>query len=132
MSLAFEQSPWPTPTLIVSLEAIFLSTFVMSGQNRPSSFQQAKADAEDADVSRLLVENTELTRTIAQLTTELHRHPIQDVFETDRPGLAPWVWGCALRHHQHSHTRWTEPRGAAHRLSQLLRIYLNVRMMSWI
>ncbi len=32
--LAIERSPWPTLTLIVSLEAIFLSTFVMIGQNR--------------------------------------------------------------------------------------------------
>jgi uncharacterized membrane protein len=31
----FERSPWPTLTLIVSLEAIFLSTFVMIG--RPNS-----------------------------------------------------------------------------------------------
>ena len=42
--LIFEQSPWPTLTLVVSLEAIFLSTFVMIGQNRQASFQQAKAD----------------------------------------------------------------------------------------
>jgi uncharacterized membrane protein len=32
--LFIESSPWPTLTLIVSLEAIFLSTFVMIGQNR--------------------------------------------------------------------------------------------------
>ena len=76
--LVFERSPWPTLTLIVSLEAIFLSTFVMIGQNRQASFQQAKADADYADVSRLLVENTELTRTIHRLTTELHQHLIQD------------------------------------------------------
>src|SRR4249919_3404747 len=42
--LVFERSPWPTLTLIVSLEAIFLSTFVMIGQNRQATFQQAKAD----------------------------------------------------------------------------------------
>ena len=30
--LVFEKSPWPTLTLVVSLEAIFLSTFVMIGQ----------------------------------------------------------------------------------------------------
>jgi uncharacterized membrane protein len=41
----FERSPWPTLTLVVSLEAIFLSTFVMIGQNRQSAFQQAKAVA---------------------------------------------------------------------------------------
>ena len=76
--LVFERSPWPTLTLIVSLEAIFLSTFVMIGQNRQAAFQQAKADADYADVSRLLVENTELTRMIHRLTTELHRHLIQE------------------------------------------------------
>jgi uncharacterized membrane protein len=42
--LFIESSPWPTLTLIVSLEAIFLSTFVLIGQNRQSAFQQAKAD----------------------------------------------------------------------------------------
>ena len=42
--LVLEQSPWPTLTLVVSLEAIFLSTFVMIGQNRQAAFQQAKAD----------------------------------------------------------------------------------------
>ncbi|MEZ0049551.1 putative membrane protein [Mycobacterium sp. MAA66] len=29
-----ELSPWPALTLVVSLEAILLSTFVMIGQNR--------------------------------------------------------------------------------------------------
>ena len=42
--LVLERSPWPTLTLVVSLEAIFLSTFVMIGQNRHAAFQQAKAD----------------------------------------------------------------------------------------
>jgi Protein of unknown function (DUF1003) len=41
--LVFEHSPWPTLTLIVSLEAIFLSTFVMIGQNRQAAFAAAKA-----------------------------------------------------------------------------------------
>jgi len=39
--VVFEKSPWPTLTLIVSLEAIFLSTFVMIAQNRQAAFQQA-------------------------------------------------------------------------------------------
>jgi uncharacterized membrane protein len=72
--LVLERSPWPTLTLIVSLEAIFLSTFVMIGQNRQASFQQAKADHDYADINRLLVENTELTKAIHQLTRELHGH----------------------------------------------------------
>ena len=72
--LVFEKSPWPTLTLIVSLEAIFLSTFVMIGQNRQAAFQQAKADHDYSDVNRLLVENTDLTRAIHQLTEEVHQH----------------------------------------------------------
>jgi len=76
--LLIEDSPWPTLTLIVSLEAIFLSTFVMIGQNRQASFQQDKADRDYSDVSRLLVENTELTRVIHRLTEELHRHSMGD------------------------------------------------------
>jgi uncharacterized membrane protein len=76
--LIFEKSPWPTLTLIVSLEAIFLSTFVMIGQNRQAAFQQAKSDKDYQDVNTLLVENTDLTRTIHQLTEELHRHVLGD------------------------------------------------------
>jgi uncharacterized membrane protein len=71
--LVFEKSPWPTLTLVVSLEAIFLSTFVMIGQNRQAGFQQAKADSDYATVDRLLEENTRLTRLIHQLTQEVHR-----------------------------------------------------------
>ena len=59
-----EERPWPTLKLIVSLEAIFLSTFVMIGQNRQAAFQQEKADHDFNDVNTLLVENTALTRTI--------------------------------------------------------------------
>ena len=40
--LVIEKSPWPTLTLIVSLEAIFLSTFVMIGQNRQAAFQPGR------------------------------------------------------------------------------------------
>ena len=40
--LLVESSPWPTRTLVVSLEAIFLSTFVMIGQNRATAFNRPK------------------------------------------------------------------------------------------
>jgi uncharacterized membrane protein len=74
--LLLERSPWPTLTLVVSLEAIFLSTFVMIGQNRQAAFQQAKAD-HDFDAQELeLKTNTELTRQIHVLTEELHRRVI--------------------------------------------------------
>ena len=71
--LLVEGSPWPTLTLIVSLEAIFLSTFVMIGQNRQASFQQAKADHDFVAQELELKTNTELTRAIHAMTTELHR-----------------------------------------------------------
>ncbi len=74
--LLVEQSPWPTLTLIVSLEAIFLSTFVMIGQNRAAAFQQAKADHDFLEEEAELRTNTELTRQIHVLTTELHRRLI--------------------------------------------------------
>jgi uncharacterized membrane protein len=70
--LVFEKSPWPTLTLIVSLEAIFLSTFVMIGQNRQAAFQQAKADHDFVANEQELHANTELTRVIHQLTTDIH------------------------------------------------------------
>ncbi|MCW2604423.1 MAG: hypothetical protein JWN61_2558 [Pseudonocardiales bacterium] len=74
--LAVESTPWPTLTLVVSLEAIFLSTFVMIGQNRAASFQQAKADHDFLEQELELKTNTQLTREIHVLTTELHRRVI--------------------------------------------------------
>jgi uncharacterized membrane protein len=70
--IAFEKSPWPTLTLVVSLEAIFLSTFVMIGQNRQAAYQQAKADHDFVESELELKTNTELTRAIHAMTTELH------------------------------------------------------------
>jgi uncharacterized membrane protein len=76
--VVFERSPWPTLTLIVSLEAIFLSTFVMIGQNRQAAFQQTKSDRDYQDVNTLLVENTDLTRAINRMTEEVHQHLFGD------------------------------------------------------
>ncbi len=70
--LAFEQTPWPTLTLIVSLEAIFLSTFVMIGQNRQAAYQQAKADHDFITSEQELHSNTELTKLLHQLVCEIH------------------------------------------------------------
>jgi uncharacterized membrane protein len=74
--LVLERSPWPTLTLIVSLEAIFLSTFVMIGQNRQASFQQAKADHDFVAQEQELATNTDLTRQIHELTVAIHQHVI--------------------------------------------------------
>ena len=79
-----EGDPWPKLTLVVSLEAIFLSTFVMIGQNRQAAFQQAKADHDFVEQELELKTNTEITRTIHTLTTELHRRLL-----ADDPPVAP-------------------------------------------
>jgi uncharacterized membrane protein len=76
--LWIEKSPWPTLTLVVSLEAIFLSTFVMIGQNRQAIFQQAKADHDFNEQELELKTNTELTRAIHTFTSELHRRLLVD------------------------------------------------------
>jgi uncharacterized membrane protein len=70
--LLLERKPWPTLTLVVSLEAIFLSTFVMIGQNRQASFQQAKADHDFVEQELELKTNTHLTRQIHTLVVELN------------------------------------------------------------
>jgi len=82
-----ERNPWPTLTLVVSLEAIFLSTFVMIGQNRQAELQKVEADHDfieqelelktntqlTRDVESLVVENTQLTRDIESLVVEVKR-----------------------------------------------------------
>ena len=85
--LFLESSPWPTLTLVVSLEAIFLSTFVMIGQNRQAAFQQAEADHDFREQELELKTNTELTRQIHVLTTELHQRLVEE------PGPDPAVAG---------------------------------------
>jgi uncharacterized membrane protein len=80
--LLVEGSPWPTLTLVVSLEAIFLSTFVMIGQNRQSAFQQAKADHDFVEQELELKTNTQITREIHALTTELHHRLLPDAGAT--------------------------------------------------
>ncbi len=82
--IAVERSPWPTLTLGVSLEAIFLSAFVMIGQNRQGAFQQAKADHDFVEEEQELKLNTELTRAIHDLTLDLHHRLVEH--GSDKPG----------------------------------------------
>jgi uncharacterized membrane protein len=86
--LFFEANPWPTLTLIVSLEAIFLSAFVMIGQNRQAAYQQAKADHDFNQQELELKTNTEITRQIHALTTELHRRIVVEQGKTPGPRQA--------------------------------------------
>jgi uncharacterized membrane protein len=74
-----EKDPWPKLTLFVSLEAIFLSTFVMIGQNRAAAFQQAKANHDFIEQEGELNTNTALTREINVLTKEIHQRVLGDL-----------------------------------------------------
>ena len=82
--LVFENAPWPTLTLIVSLEAIFLSTFVMIGQNRQAAYQQAKADHDFVEQELELKTNTDLTRQIHALLLEFDKRLVDQ--QDQRPG----------------------------------------------
>jgi uncharacterized membrane protein len=74
-----EEDPWPKLTLVVSLEAIFLSTFVMIGQNRAAAFQQVKANHDFVEQEQELKTNTALTREIQVLTKEIHQRVLGDL-----------------------------------------------------
>ncbi len=69
-----DKFPFNFLTMSVSLEAIFLATFVMIGQNRQAAFAQAKADHDYAEEEQLLRENTDLTRQIHELPQAMHQH----------------------------------------------------------
>jgi uncharacterized membrane protein len=71
-----EKTPWPTLTLVVSLEAIFLSTFVMISQNRADEKRAALASEAWQSVQLEEKQNEELlqlSQQILGLTDEIHR-----------------------------------------------------------
>lgn len=90
-----DRYPFQFLTFVVSLEAIFLSTFVMIGQNRESAFQQAKADHDFHAVDTELNENTELTKAVHVMTQEIRtlvkevRQAVQPPPPRDGPISAP-------------------------------------------
>ena len=70
-----EHYPFGLLTMIVSLEAIFLSTFVMISQNRADDKRQVLADHEWQIVQLEKQQNDELitiTQRILDLTTQVH------------------------------------------------------------
>jgi uncharacterized membrane protein len=72
-----EKYPFGLLTMIVSLEAIFLSTFVMISQNRADAKRQVIADQQWETVQEEDHQNVELldlSRQILALTKELHSY----------------------------------------------------------
>src|SRR5205823_652929 len=73
--LLLEKKPWPTLTLIVSLEAIFLSTFVMISQNRADAKREVLADHQWQFVKTEEKQNEQLidlSNKILALTQAIH------------------------------------------------------------
>jgi uncharacterized membrane protein len=82
----FEANPWPTLTLAVSLEAIFLSTFVMISQNRTDEKRAVLASTAWESVQREEKQNQELldvSRRILDLTDQIHRSTVAPSKGTD-------------------------------------------------
>jgi len=76
IALKAEAFPFGLLTMMVSLEAIFLSTFVMISQNRADAKRQALADAEWETVQLEKQQNADLlaiSQQILALTQEVHR-----------------------------------------------------------
>jgi uncharacterized membrane protein len=72
-----EKYPFGLLTMIVSLEAIFLSTFVMISQNRADAKRQVLADAQWKTVQEEDKQNEELldlSKQILDLTKEVHAY----------------------------------------------------------
>jgi uncharacterized membrane protein len=72
-----EKYPFGLLTMIVSLEAIFLSTFILISQNRADARRQVIADQQWKTVKEEDIQNMELldlSRQILALTKELRSH----------------------------------------------------------
>ena len=91
IGLGVEKYPFGLLTMIVSLEAIFLSTFVMISQNRADAKRQVIADdqwntvkLEDRQNQELL----DLSNQILQLTKEVRAHVSGDASAQPSPARA--------------------------------------------
>ena len=74
-----DKFPFNFLTMSVSLEAIFLATFVMIGQNRQAEFAQRKADHDFVQQEQELKLNTEVTQAIHELAKQMHQKIVTDM-----------------------------------------------------
>jgi uncharacterized membrane protein len=97
IGLGVESYPFGLLTMIVSLEAIFLSTFVMISQNRADARRQVIADAEWKTVQEEDHQNQELldiSNQILSLTRQVHALASA---QNGRPAPAPRSSDAAAR-----------------------------------
>jgi uncharacterized membrane protein len=82
-----ERSPWPTLTLVVSLEAIFLSTFVMVSQNRQAARENVRADLDFETNVRSEVWSIHMGRALGVDPEEVERR-VQELLAENRARMS--------------------------------------------
>jgi uncharacterized membrane protein len=90
IALGVEAYPYGLLTMIVSLEAIFLSTFVMISQNRADAKREVLANQQWETVKDEDTQNVELlrlSRQILELTQQVHQYAKER--SEERGGVAP-------------------------------------------
>jgi len=88
----FEKSPWPTLTLVVSLEAIFLSTFILISQNRADEKRAVLAGQEWQSVQLEEKQNEQLlnlSQQILALSDAIHQLTVTHTGLTSSLAPAP-------------------------------------------
>src|SRR5690349_965366 len=88
IGLGAEKYPYGLLTMIVSLEAIFLSTFVMISQNRADAKRQVIADQQWQTVQeedRQNVQLLELSKQILELTEAVHAYATARIADESGP-----------------------------------------------
>jgi uncharacterized membrane protein len=84
--LTFDEYPFGLLTLIVSLEAIFLSTFVMISQNRQAARADVRSELDFETNLRSEVWSVHIGRKLGLDPAEVERH-VQALVEQARTGL---------------------------------------------
>lgn len=84
---SFDKYPFGLLTLIVSLEAIFLSTFVMISQNRQAARADIRSELDFETNLRSEVWSVHIGRSLGLDPEEVERH-VQDLVQRARTGLS--------------------------------------------
>ncbi|WP_165486080.1 DUF1003 domain-containing protein [Frankia sp. Cppng1_Ct_nod] len=83
----FDPYPFGLLTMIVSLEAIFLSTFVMVSQNREAARQNLRADLDFETNLRSEVWSVHIGKALGLDAEQIERH-VQEIIEQARAGIS--------------------------------------------
>ncbi|MEU8691360.1 DUF1003 domain-containing protein [Streptomyces sp. NPDC048665] len=84
----FDPYPFGLLTMIVSLEAIFLSTFVMVSQNRQAARENVRADLDFETNLRVEVWAVHIGKALGMDPEEIERH-VQEIIQQSRSAMDP-------------------------------------------